>query len=57
MLTNVIVIQKEDEVEVHGCLTRICLIHKDFSYHYLKGKKFPFSYKGWDFRKVKYNKK
>ena len=57
MLTNVIVMQKEDEVEVWGCVTRLCLVHTNFSYHYLKGKKFPFNYKGWEFKKVKYNKK
>ena len=57
MLTNVIVMQKDDEVEVSGCITRICLAHPEFSYHYLKGLKFPFNYKGWSFKKVKYNKK
>jgi len=49
--------QKDDEVEVWGCVTRLCLVHTGFSYHYLKGKKFPFNYKGWEFKKVKYNKK
>jgi len=57
MLTNVIVMQSEDEVEVWGCVTRLCLAHPNFSYHYLKGLKFPFSYMGWNFRKIKYNEK
>ena len=56
MIKNVIVMQKDDEVEVWGCITKICLVHKNFSYHYLKGLKFPFEYKGWKFIKTKYLK-
>lgn len=56
MNKRVIILQKRDEVEVWGCITKICFAHEDFSYHYLKGKKFPFDYKGWRFTKVTYLK-
>lgn len=56
MIKNVIIIQRDDEIEVYGCLTKICFAHKDFSYHFLKGKKFPFEYKGWEFKKLPYRK-
>ena len=54
-MRNVIVMQKDDEVEVWGSITRICKHHKDFKYGYVKHLKFPFEYKGWRFIKVKYN--
>ena len=55
MQNQVIVIQREDYQEVWGRLTKICKAHPEFSYHYLKGKKYPFEYKGWSFKKLKYN--
>mgnify|MGYP000921801470 CR=1 FL=1 len=56
MIKNVIIIQREDEVEVYGCITKICLAHEDFKYHTLKGMKFPFEYKGREFKKLPYRK-
>lgn len=56
-MKKVIIIIKEDEVIPSGSLTAICENNPLFSYHYLKGKKFPFEYKGWSFRKVPYLKK
>lgn len=53
---NVIVMQKDDVIEVWGSITRISLKHKDFKYGYLKHLKFPFTYKGWRFIKTKYLK-
>jgi len=54
---KVIVIQKGMALEVWGALTSICEAHEEFSYSTLSDKKFPFTYKGWDFSKVPYNAK
>ena len=43
--------------EVWGSLTRLCRAYKEFSYHYIKAKEFPFEYKGFRFEKVKFNEK
>lgn len=43
--------------EAWGSLTGLCDKHPEFSYYYLKGKKFPFEYKGVKFTKVKYRTK
>ncbi len=51
MSRQVIVIESENKPEVYSTLTKLCEI-KGFSYHYLKGLKFPFKYKGLDFHKV-----
>ena len=56
MNKNVIIMQQDDQVEVWGCITKICIAHPDFSYHYIKSKKFPFEYKGWKFIKTPYRK-
>ena len=53
---NVIVIQKDGEIQVWGSLTRICKHHLEFRYGYVKHKSYPFIYKGWKFIKTKYNK-
>ena len=37
-------------------LKLLCENHPEFSYDYIKSKKFPFEYKGWDFRKVEVNR-
>ena len=55
-MKNVIVMQREDQIQVWGCMTKICLYNPGFKYHSLKGKKFPFNYKGWRFVKVPYLK-
>lgn len=49
--------KETDKHEVWGALTNICDAHPNFSYTYLVKKKFPFEYKGWIFKKVKYNSK
>lgn len=54
---NVIVIWSEDALEVWGTITDLAEAHPDFSYSTLKSKKFPFTYKGWRFVKVKYKTK
>ena len=51
---NVIILIKDDIVEVWGRITEIAEAHSDFSYSTLKSKKFPFNYKGWRFYKVRY---
>lgn len=53
---NIIILEKNDLLEAWGSLTEICKEH-GFSYHYLKRKKFPFTYKGFNFIKVKYRRK
>lgn len=50
-----IVLQKDDEVELYTTLTNVVKAHKDFSYYYLRGLKFPFEYKGYSFKKIKVN--
>lgn len=52
---RVIILSRGDEVDAYGSLTEICRKNKDFSYHYLKSKKYPFSYKGWEFNRVGYH--
>ena len=52
--SNIIVLQKGDEIEVWGSITEICDIHSDISYHSVYNKKFPFEYKGYSFKKIPY---
>lgn len=52
-MKTVIIISKGDLVGAYKALTHVCKAHKEFSYHYLKSKKFPFVYKGWNFIKEK----
>lgn len=54
---NIIILRKGETIETWGTLTEICEVHPEFSYHYLKGKKFPFEYKGWSFIKVNHRTK
>ena len=55
-----IVITKGKVTETWGALTELCKAHtssnyhENFSYQTLKDKKFPFTYKGWRFVKVKF---
>lgn len=56
MLNSVIVLIKSDHIEVWSKLTEVCKAHK-FSYTYLKGKKYPFVYRGITFQKVPYKMK
>lgn len=57
---NVIVMSRivdgEEIDETWGSLTKLCSFHPEFKYHSMKGKKFPFKYKGWEFKKVKFNR-
>jgi len=56
-MKNVIILSGEGRRETWGSLTMLCKHHPDFSYHFLKAKKYPFEYKGWLFEKLPYNKK
>lgn len=51
---NVIFMTKGENVQVWGRITELAEANPDFSYHSLKSRKFPFTYKKWIFRKVKY---
>ncbi len=55
-MTNkfIIILRFNDNYEAWGSLTELCENHPNFSYSTLKGKKFPFKYKGFYFIKVKY---
>lgn len=44
-----------EKAELWSSLTKLCRCHEDFSYYYLKRKKFPFEYKGWNFKRIKPN--
>ncbi|WP_375585976.1 hypothetical protein [Cyclobacterium xiamenense] len=48
---NVIIIRNENREEFWSGLKLLCRYHPEFSYEYIKSKKFPFEYKGWYFRK------
>jgi len=52
---QVIVLTKENQLQVWGTITQCCKENEDFSYWTLSARKFPFDYKGWKFRKVFYN--
>jgi hypothetical protein len=53
-MKHIIVLIKDDQLEAWGCMTELCAAHESFSYAYLKSKKFPFDYKGHQFRKLPY---
>ena len=52
-MKTVIVIQKEDEVEVYKNLVSCCDDNPKLSYHYLRSFKFPFKMYGYQFTKHK----
>lgn len=52
---NVIVLKHEESEEFWSNLKLLCENHPEFSYEYIKSKKFPFDYKGWSFRKLEVN--
>jgi len=54
-MRSIILIIKGDSIEAFTTLTKACIANKCFSYHYLKGKKFPFTYGGYEFIKLKIN--
>lgn len=49
---NVIVLKKDDKIEVYGSLTEVCKL-KGFSRNTLYRKTYPFTYRGIEFTKVK----
>lgn len=53
---NIIVLQRDSDLECWGSLTEICREH-GYSHNYLKRLKFPFTYKGWEFKKVPFRAK
>jgi len=53
---KVIVLEREDKQEFWSNLKLLCAHHPNFSYEYIKSRKFPFDYKEWHFRKVEVNK-
>jgi hypothetical protein len=53
---NIIVIKTDGKEEFWSNLKLLCEHHPEFSYEYIKSKKFPFEYKDWSFRKVEVNK-
>jgi hypothetical protein len=51
-MKNIIIIENEEETLAYTCLTTICEDFKQFSYHYIKKQKYPFRYKGFNFKKL-----
>lgn len=51
-----ILLIKENNIEAWATLTSLCKYHKEFKYYYLRGLKFPFTYKGYTFDKIKLRK-
>jgi len=54
---SVIILESDEHAECWGSLVKLCDAHPNFSYGYLKSKKFPFQYKGWLFIKVRWNER
>ncbi len=53
----IIVLVRGQEVQAWSTLTECCKANEHFSYGYIKTLKFPFTYKGYEFYKVRYNQK
>ncbi len=51
-MAKIILLESETEQHVYTCLTTICKDFRQFSYHYIKKQKYPFRYKGYDFKKL-----
>ena len=49
---NIIIITDGKSYEAWGSLVELCQVKKEFSYEYLKKKKYPFVYKGIEFIRV-----
>lgn len=56
MNKSIIILSKDNVFEAWGSITEVCKAHK-YSYSYLKGKKFPFTYKGVRFEKVPFRER
>ena len=50
---TIILLKKNENIEAYTALTKLCKDYKEFSYSYIKSKKFPFNYKGYEFLKIK----
>lgn len=55
MPKKVILLIHNEKIEVYNTLTGLCKIKKEFSYSYMKGLKFPFTYKKYNFIQKKVN--
>lgn len=53
MNKNIIILSFDDKKECWGSIAEICRV-KGWSYNYLKRLKFPFTYRGINFEKVKF---
>jgi hypothetical protein len=53
---HVIVVTKDDVLEVFSSLVAVCKAHPEFVFHTIKAKKFPFYHKGFRIRKFEVNK-
>ncbi len=51
-MKNIILLENEEEQHAYTCLTTICRDFTKFSYHYIKKQKYPFRYKGYNFKKL-----
>lgn len=51
MSKNVIILTKNDTIEAYTSLVGVCQLY-EWSYNYLKKKKFPFQYKDWKIHKI-----
>lgn len=49
---NIIVVEKNGEIETWGSIKDFCSNHPEFPYHTICRMKFPFVYKGFKFRKT-----
>jgi len=51
-MKKIILLENEEEQHAYNSLTTICEHFPKFSYHYIKKQKYPFRYKGYDFKKL-----
>lgn len=54
---SVIIIESDEHIECWASFPKLCRAHPDFSYEYVRRLKFPFTYKGWKFYKVRWNER
>lgn len=57
MAERAIIIKRGDQYEGWQSIKEMCKAHPEFSYHYMKRLKFPFTYKGYDFIRVPWREK
>ena len=51
-MKTIILIQDKDSIEAFTTLTKACKKYSCFNYGYIKGLKFPFTYRGFGFKKI-----